>query len=78
MFENSGVNISKFRVFRNSGVNILKFDVCVLCRIKKKKEVTVSLEHEKEMKLGKQLLKLPEVITRSDLSILKHEIKSFM
>ena len=56
----------------------MKFDVCVLCRIKKKKEVTVSLEHEKEMKLGKQLLKLPEVITRSDLLILKHEIRSFM
>ena len=35
-----------------------------ICRIKRKKEISVSLEHEKEMKLGKQLLKLPEVITR--------------
>jgi hypothetical protein len=33
-------------------------------RMRKEQNIPVSLSHEKEMKLGKLLLRFPEVITR--------------
>jgi len=49
-----------------------------LARIRKDKKLQVSLEHEKELKLGKLLLRFPEIITRMTEDLLLHSLCEFM
>jgi len=49
-----------------------------LAKIRKEKNLSVSLKHEKELKLGKLLLRLPEVIHRMTEDLLLHSLCEFM
>jgi len=49
-----------------------------LAKIRKEKNVQVSLEHEKELKLGKLLLRFPEIIARMTDDLLLHSLCEFM
>jgi len=49
-----------------------------LARIRKEKKISVSLNHEKEIKLGKLLLRFPEVIHRMTEDLLLHSLCEFM
>jgi len=49
-----------------------------LTKIRLEKKMKVSLVHEKELKLGKLLLRLPEVITRLTVDLLLHSLCEYM
>jgi len=49
-----------------------------LKKIREEQKVSVSLTHEKELKLGKLLLRLPEIITRMTEDLFMHPLCEFM
>ena len=49
-----------------------------LSKIRVSSKLSVSLAHEKELKLGKLLLRLPEIITRMSDDLFLHSLCDFM